>query len=332
MPRFPTWSVLLSLLSMNLLGCASSASDVYPVMCGVRPPPPSEEQQREWGELKQRAALLCRYQLLTAPVTSRLPEALVPSELIRQEDLDFIQRNPSLMRLSELDRPGLYAALARYSQCEAYGASIFEDQAEVTVRLTRPRWEDPSLRTPEVLNPETPAQRFMALVRWTRHHPDTVTTEETLRFQRTPAGWRADYQLPEQEERRLQPFVLHSCPSGNDSSSVTPFEPGMSPPKYLSGRMPRYTREALEARLQGAFIARCHLTRDGEVKDCCIRKPLPYIGESIIRALYKMRFTPVQHQGQPIDAAYDFRFRLQIARGWLEGDILFEPLDNPPSP
>ncbi|WP_375769276.1 energy transducer TonB [Archangium gephyra] len=278
-------------------------------------PAPEPRFLRQLEELSQKAELFCQHELLTAPALSRLPERYAPSELIRGEDLAFVAREPSRVPRSELDRPGLHAALARFSQCRAYGALLWGDQAVVYVTKTRPRWEEPGLLTPEVLTPATPAQRLIALVRWTRRHPETVTEKGVLRFQRTSEGWRADYQLPEDEERRTHPLEVRQCPAVREGPAVRRWEPEMTRPGLLSGSMPRYSAEAFEARVQGLYTARCRLTREGEARDCCVLKSLPHLeAEGVLRALSRMRFAPVTSEGQPLEVEYDFHFRFALPR------------------
>lgn len=306
-PFFPWLMTPLFVLPVLLTGCMASTSTR-----SIRPWEARGLEQELW----EKAQLLCRYQLLRSPVLSRLPEHYRPSDIIRKEDLDYLRQHPEKAPRTELDKPGLHEALAHFTDCEVSASTWHtgtRNRADVFITEHRPRWEDASLRTPEVLSPRTPTERTIALVRWIRHHP-IITRRHELSFQRTPEGWRANYQFPEQEYLRAHPVVVRQCPVVHEGPPVRPFGPGMTPPRLRSGNPPEYPRAAMEARVQGRFIARCILTREGEPRDCCILKDLPHVAEDLLRDLALMRFTPVLHQGQPIEVEYDFHFRFQLPR------------------
>lgn len=153
----------LVLLSMLLWECACSVHAWDPVIDVVYPcenkDPLSEQDERE---IQQKAKQICRYQLLPTPIASRLPPTESLSELIRCEDLDYLEQHPSLVQLSQFDRPGLYAALGHFSQCTV-SVDAWAGQVDVTFEELRPRW-DASILTPEVLTPDTPSRRLKALV------------------------------------------------------------------------------------------------------------------------------------------------------------------------
>ncbi|WNG33761.1 hypothetical protein F0U61_09045 [Archangium violaceum] len=314
MPRSLPWPALRLLVPLLLGVCTPSTVSAGEAVCQTGPSAYEvREQQRAMKEIREKAEFLCRHQLLPWPVLSRLPKGASPSDFIRQEDLDFIQQHPPQVPLTELDTHGLHKVLAHFAQCQV-NVWRLGHRATAFIRESRPRWEDPSLLTPEVIAPQTPTRRMAALVRWTLRHPDTITRQYELAFQRTPAGWRAAYLLPEEEERRTNPIDLSRCPAQREGVAGRPFEQDMTPPRLISGAMPPWTREAVEARIQGLFTARCRLTREGEPRECCVVKPLPFMDEVILRALSKMRFTPVEQQGKPVEVEYDFKFRMMAAR------------------
>lgn len=101
-------------------------------------------------------------------------------------------------------------------------------------------------------------------------------------------------------------------PSGGGGDEVVSFGEGMVAPRLLSGREIQYTREAREARVQGMLIARCTVTREGEIHDCQVIKGLPLMTETVISALQTRRYTPVTFQGQPVSVKYVFNVKLQM--------------------
>ena len=80
------------------------------------------------------------------------------------------------------------------------------------------------------------------------------------------------------------------------------------------GELAQYNREALEARVQGLFIARCRLTVQGTTEDCCIDHPLPHLEWTVLHTLSRLRFEPVLDEGEPIDVEYVFHLRFSLPR------------------
>ena len=99
---------------------------------------------------------------------------------------------------------------------------------------------------------------------------------------------------------------------GSTGEEVMPFGSGMTPPEMLSGATIQYTREALEARVSGTMIARCTITREGEVENCRIIKGLPYMDATVLDALTTRRYRPVHFQGRPVNVSYIFNVKLRL--------------------
>lgn len=96
---------------------------------------------------------------------------------------------------------------------------------------------------------------------------------------------------------------------------VVPFVSGnMTPPQLQSGASLQYTREALAAGVEGLLIARCVITRDGDVEDCRIIKGQPHMNEAVLSSLETRRYTPVTYQGRPISVIYNFHIKLDMPR------------------
>jgi protein TonB len=101
-------------------------------------------------------------------------------------------------------------------------------------------------------------------------------------------------------------------PTGED---VVPFSFGtMEPPQPISRTKIEYTREALAAHVTGLLIARCTITRDGEIENCKIIKGLPHMNEAVLQTLETWRYTPVRYQGKPISVIYTFNIKLDLPR------------------
>ncbi|PTL79115.1 energy transducer TonB [Vitiosangium sp. GDMCC 1.1324] len=99
---------------------------------------------------------------------------------------------------------------------------------------------------------------------------------------------------------------------GSTGTDVLPFGAGMTRPEKLSGPAPQYTREALEARVQGLMIVKCVITTEGAVERCRIIKPLPHMEQAVLDSLYAQRYKPVTFQGRPVQVDYTFNIRLSL--------------------
>lgn len=99
---------------------------------------------------------------------------------------------------------------------------------------------------------------------------------------------------------------------GGTGEEVLDFGSGMTPPEMLSGATIQYTREALEARVSGIIIARCVITREGEVEGCRVIKGLPYMDAPVLQALTTRRYRPVYFQGRPVSVSYTFNVKLRL--------------------
>jgi protein TonB len=79
-------------------------------------------------------------------------------------------------------------------------------------------------------------------------------------------------------------------------------------------RPPQYTREALEARVEGKMLVKCVITAEGELKNCRVIKPLPHMDKAVLEALSKWKFAPVTYQGRAIAVDYVIPVTLIIPR------------------
>jgi periplasmic protein TonB len=102
---------------------------------------------------------------------------------------------------------------------------------------------------------------------------------------------------------------------GQLGGEVVPFGEGMTRPELIAGpKRPEYTREALEARVEGVMIVRCTITVAGKVENCRIIKPLPHLEQAVLDTLAKQKFKPVTFQGRPVNVDYVFNFRFVLPR------------------
>ncbi|MBI5542894.1 MAG: energy transducer TonB [Deltaproteobacteria bacterium] len=97
-----------------------------------------------------------------------------------------------------------------------------------------------------------------------------------------------------------------------ERSEVLAFGEGMTRPELLSGEDPSYTREAIEARVQGTVIVKCTITLDGRLTSCRVVKAVPHMQEAVLAALATRRYRPVTFQGQPVTVDYVFTIKLVL--------------------
>jgi protein TonB len=94
---------------------------------------------------------------------------------------------------------------------------------------------------------------------------------------------------------------------------VLPFGAGMTPPQLVSqGVMLQYTHEALRARVSGVIIAKCTITREGDVEKCRIIKGLPHMDEAVLESLTSRHYRPVTFQGRTVSVTYTFDVKLNL--------------------
>ncbi|MCP3101851.1 TonB family protein [Myxococcus sp. K15C18031901] len=101
-------------------------------------------------------------------------------------------------------------------------------------------------------------------------------------------------------------------PTGED---VIPFPSGLRPPELLRQSIPlEYTEQARMARVEGTMLAKCVITREGQVRDCRILKGMAHMDEAVVESLESRRYTPVYFQGSPVSVSYVFTIRLKLPR------------------
>ena len=97
--------------------------------------------------------------------------------------------------------------------------------------------------------------------------------------------------------------------------TAVPFGVGMTRPVADPGnRAIRYSREALEAQVEGTMLLRCTITTDGVVRNCRIIKPLPHMEQAVLETVLSWRFAPVTFQGHAVSVEYVIPVRLTIPK------------------
>jgi TonB family protein len=92
------------------------------------------------------------------------------------------------------------------------------------------------------------------------------------------------------------------------------FEEGMTRPTPIAAVAPAYTREALEAKVEGTVIAKCVVTTSGALTGCRIVKGVPHMEQAVLNALSASKYAPATLQGKPVSVDYIFTMRLVLPR------------------
>lgn len=91
------------------------------------------------------------------------------------------------------------------------------------------------------------------------------------------------------------------------------FRSEMVRPKRISGAHPRYTEIARRARLEGVVILRAVITRQGEVRDVSVVKPLGLgLEDAAVETVRNWRFKPASLDGEPVDVIYRVTVRFSL--------------------
>lgn len=102
---------------------------------------------------------------------------------------------------------------------------------------------------------------------------------------------------------------------GGGEGAVLPFGEGMTRPECDRSLAPiEYTREAIEAKVEGLLIIRCTIRVDGTVQNCQPIKGMPFMAEVALAQIPKWKCSPATFQGRPVNIDYFFNIRLVMPR------------------
>lgn len=79
--------------------------------------------------------------------------------------------------------------------------------------------------------------------------------------------------------------------------------PGLTLPRLLKEARPAYTREAMDAKIQGTVALECIVKTDGQVGTCTVTRSLDAthgLDQEAISAAQKWRFEPGKKDGKPV--------------------------------
>lgn len=87
----------------------------------------------------------------------------------------------------------------------------------------------------------------------------------------------------------------------------------ITPPKIISKENPIYTEEARKEKVEGIIILSALLCKDGVVRDLKVVKSLGNgLDEEALKAAEKIKFTPAEKDGQPVDLRVRLEFTFNL--------------------
>ena len=104
------------------------------------------------------------------------------------------------------------------------------------------------------------------------------------------------------------------APKPEAKASAFPKEPPTKMPVLISGKVPEYTKEALDAGVEGPVEVRCLITKAGEVTKCKMLKSLPHMDQAVLDAVATWRCEPASRGGAPVEMQHVFKLRLKLPR------------------
>jgi protein TonB len=90
---------------------------------------------------------------------------------------------------------------------------------------------------------------------------------------------------------------------------------GIVAPRVIVGPAPRYTPEALRARIEGTVIMRCIVNTNGICEDVTVIQSLDNVyglDEEAVKAALQWRFAPGTRNGQPVKVEINIQLSFNV--------------------
>jgi serine/threonine-protein kinase len=95
------------------------------------------------------------------------------------------------------------------------------------------------------------------------------------------------------------------------AGDLVPLEQLTVRPRLVNpGEAPRYTREAMAARVEDTFVARCRVTRAGRLTNCRVTKSVPMMDEVVLQSLGTRQYEPGLVGTTPVETELSVMMRL----------------------
>jgi TonB family protein len=114
-------------------------------------------------------------------------------------------------------------------------------------------------------------------------------------------------------------FRLRGVPPANPAAvpnAAAPNTQGIVPPKPIKSVSPRYTSEAMRAKIEGDVDVEAVVLTDGSVGDVRVTKSLdPGLDEAAVAAAQQWRFQPATKDGQPVEYTVTLSLEFRMYKG-----------------
>ncbi len=105
------------------------------------------------------------------------------------------------------------------------------------------------------------------------------------------------------------------APVAAASNGVVPLEQVSLRPKMINpGQPPRYTPDAVAAKIEGTSVARCRVTVTGSLADCHITKSVPMLDQAVIDSLGTRKYEPAKLGANVVETEISVVTRLTAQR------------------
>ena len=94
--------------------------------------------------------------------------------------------------------------------------------------------------------------------------------------------------------------TLANLPPWPAAADAIEIGPGMKPPQVTKSGRPRYTPEALKAKIQGTVMLQIVVGTNGKVRDARVIRSIPMLDEGALAAAREWEFTPTVVDGKPV--------------------------------
>jgi hypothetical protein len=118
--------------------------------------------------------------------------------------------------------------------------------------------------------------------------------------------------LPPHPTTPTTPTTNPSNPSG-PPQQVLQYTEGMPEPQLVKQGKPLvYTRQAIEAQVEGLAIALCVIGTDGHLSNCRMARSLQYLDDAILTMMATRVYKPIVYQGRTVAVEYPFYLHVHV--------------------
>jgi TonB family protein len=107
------------------------------------------------------------------------------------------------------------------------------------------------------------------------------------------------------------PVLVAAAAPPTSGSGLVPLDQVSVRPRMINGgQPPRYTRDAVAAKIEGTSVARCRVTVTGSLTDCHITKSVPMLDDAVMQSLTTRQYEPAKVGANPVETEISIVTRL----------------------